>query len=150
MPAPVPAPQPLTVIDSRRTDDFASFAGALVSHRAEQGALTLVYAPTTITTTHAPVPAKYRSIPAHPGVDVDLTGYSQAYGYCPPSNVAPLPAVPESRTFAPLAFLLSGWAVLGGTFAAALTGGNPAAIAVTAAGLACATGSFASINRGQR
>ena len=72
----------------------------------------------------------------HPGIDVDLTGYG---GFTPPAYVAPLPAVPESRSWAPLAFLACGTAFVGSAFVTAVTGGNLVAILATL-GLLIGTG----------
>ena len=67
---PASRPDPIEVIDSSRTDDFAALAQAL----AERGGMTLVYAPSTTTITHAapvagpaPAPVEVRVMsPARP------------------------------------------------------------------------------------
>jgi hypothetical protein len=75
--------------------------------------------------------------PGHPGIDVDLTGHG--YSLILPANLTPLPPVPESRSFAPLAFLVSGTAFIASAFGTAVTGGNPLLIASTL-GLLAGTG----------
>ena len=146
------------------SSDLAGLGEVLARAEAEGRAVTFVYAPTTIhhhTTTAEPVP---RSAPApvvvlqpvtaggggdagHPGIDVDLTGYGGEYA--PPVFVAPLPEVGESRSWAPMVLLVSGWSGLGGVFAAALTA-SPFAIAYVAIALAVSAAAFSVIYRNDR
>lgn len=148
MDLPVPVSQPIVIREEKYTDDFAEFARVL----AHQGSSTVVYAPTTVVHQHsAPAPAvtavPYPGTSNHPGFGVDLTGYGAAFE--PPRFVAPLPAVPERRSLAPLAFLLCGWSTIAAALTTAMTGGNPAAIGATFAAMAGAGASFAVIYRGQ-
>lgn len=122
------------VPERQGTADLTALADVLARAQAEGHGITVVYAPTSIThTTTAPAPVPVGSaLPArvgapmgHPGIDIDATGY----GYVPPVYAAPLPPVIERREWAPLAFLLSGWGFVGAACAAALTEGNPAAVA---------------------
>lgn len=82
-------------------------------------------------------PARAPGGPGHSGIDVDLTGHGSSF--TPPAYVAPLPSVPESRSFAPLAFLITGTAFIGSAFVTAATGGNVVAILATL-GLLAGTG----------
>lgn len=152
MTLPVPDREPLVIYDRQGADDFAALGEALASYRAQQGPVNFVYAPTTVIHQHrAPFPAVGAGPgtggPNHPGIDVDLTGYGGDYE--PPRFVAPLPAVPERRSLAPLAFLLCGWSSLAAALTTAVTGGDPAAIGATFAALAGAGISFGSLYRAQ-
>lgn len=152
MPLPVPAPPGLAAFRGRfGADDFAEFAQVLAP-RAQQGPMTLVYAPTTIVHHHtqapAPLPTDQAGTPAHPGIDIDTTSHDGAF--TPPAYVSALPPVPERRTLAPLGFLLCDWSTLAAALATAVTSGNPAAIAVTFAALTGTAASAAAIYRGQR
>jgi hypothetical protein len=141
---------------------LAGLGEALARAEAEGRAVTLVYAPTTIhhhTTNHLPVAA---TAPApvvvtmpvraggggrgtgHPGIDVDLTGYGE---FTPPAYVAPLPAVQESRSWAPLVLLVSGWSGIGAVFATAVTDGSAFAIGCFALALVVSAGAFSVVYR---
>lgn len=141
---PVSIPEPTVIYDRQGADDFVALGHALAAHRATQGPVTFVYAPITVTHHHA-APALHPAGPAHPGIDVDTTGHSGTY--YPPTCVEPLPSVPEHRTLAPLAFMLSGWATLAAALFTAVTNGDPAAIGATLAALAATGCSFAAITR---
>jgi hypothetical protein len=148
MTLPVSSSEPIIISERRGADDFAE----LVQVLAHQGPVTFVYASTSIThhhVTQAPVVAAATpgGWPGHPGTDVDLTGYGGAY--VPPTDVAPLPAVPETRSYAPLAFLLCGWSTLAAALGCAVTGGNPAAVGATLAALTGSAASIAAIHRGR-
>lgn len=142
--------------DRAGNDPLAGLAHVLARAQAEGRAVTVVYAPTTITHTHhaSPAPVSVGSMapagagmgPGHPGIDIDATGY----GYVPAGTVASLPAVPESRTLAPLAFLLSAWSFVGAACAAALTDGNPGAVGALVAAFAASGASGVALYRRQQ
>lgn len=134
--------------------DLTALAGALSRAQAERRDVTIVYAPTTITHTHhaaLPVPRPFGSAGSagvgtgagHPGIDVDASGYA------PPADVAPLPAVAETRSLAPLAFLFSAWSFVGAACAAALTDGNPGSIAALVVSFAATGASGVALYRTQ-
>lgn len=116
--------------DQRDGPDLAALRGAVAAILEQGRAVNIVYAPTTITHQAAspdtvargayPVPAPYERTRPHPGIDVDLTGDDGRFAL--PVNVALLPPVPTSRSWAPLVLLLSGWSGLGAVFVTALTG----------------------------
>jgi len=74
-------------------------------------------------------PAVYGAPPraAHPGIDVNVGGY------VPPSYVPPLAPVAETRSWAPLALLVTGTAMVASAFGTAVTGGSPILIGTTLA-----------------
>ena len=77
--------------------------------------------------------------PGRQAVGLDLTNVVFL-----PTNVAPLAPVPESRSLAPLAFLVTGTAFVASVFGTAVTGGNPILIA---AALALLTGTAVAFSR---
>jgi len=146
---PIHRPNAIEVTDSSRFDDFAALAGAFAHARAEGAAIAFVYAPTSIRhTTNAPAPVamQHSAAPRHLGIDIDLTGYGDTYA--PPSHVAPLPPITETRTFAPLAFVASGCLFLGTVVSTAITG-SPAAIAAGIVMLGATGASTAALLRSQ-
>jgi hypothetical protein len=152
------------VTDLLPASELASLGEALARAEAEGRAVTFVYAPTVHHHAAEPAPgsrvvvvqpaaassrypAPFRSERAapHPGIDVDLTG-GPGGGFALPVNVRPLPEVPESRSWAPMVLLVSGWSGLGGMFAAALTQ-SPFAIAYVAVALVVSAVAFSEVYR---
>lgn len=122
----------IPVAEDRAAAQLAALRGAIAAVLEQGRTVNIVYAPTTITH-HAPpaepapavraaypVPARPARTQDHPGIDVDLTGYGA--GYAVPGFVSRLPEVPESRSWAPLILLTSGWSGLGAAFAIVVTG----------------------------
>ena len=155
---PVPDSASLVVRDTQGASDLAGLGDVLTRARAAGASVTVVYAPTSVTHHHAsptvasvsaPFPARYTAPAGHPGIDVEVIGYGHG-GYADlPTNLAPLPAIPESRTFAPLALLLSAWAGGGATVAVALTSGNPYAVATLVLAFFAAGGSVVALHRNE-
>lgn len=124
------------ILPGQGADDFAALGATLARARAEGAAVTVVYAPTSVTHHHHAAPAPTGSVaPAvrsrpsgagHPGIDVDLTGYGGVFTV--PADPGPLPTVAERREWAPLAMLVSCWSGLGAVFVTILTS-SPFAIA---------------------
>lgn len=71
----------------------------------------------------------------HPGIDVTIPAAAHG-GYVLPANVGPLAPVPETRTIAPLAFIASAAAFLGGPLAELLGNSLPTAIVLCCVGFA--------------
>jgi len=76
---------------------------------------------------HSPVRAPGGA--SHPGINVDLTGHGARFEL--PEYTGPLPFVRDKRSLAPLAFLVSGWALAASALGTAITGGNPILIGAT-------------------
>jgi hypothetical protein len=148
----------LPVANERAAPDLDALRSAVAAVLEQGRAVNIVYAPSTTihhhTTAGAPVPVapSVVVVPAaagggsgsrHPGIDVDLTGYGE---FAPPVFVAPLPAVAESRSWAPMVLLVSGWSGLGGVFAAALTQ-SAFAVAYVVVALVVFAGAFAAVYR---
>ena len=121
------------------SDDLAALGATLARAQAEGAAVTVVYAPTTITHHHAapapapvaipvPVAQPYRGAAGHPGIGIDLTGFGGAFAV--PQDPGPMPVVAERREYAPLVLLASTWSGLGALVVAVVTG-YPFAIAYT-------------------
>lgn len=147
----------LPVANERAAPDLDALRTAVAAVLEQGRAVNIVYAPTTTVhhhTTAAPVPVapSVLVVPAaagggagsgHPGIDVDVTGYGE---FAPPVYVAPLPAAPESRSWAPVVLMVSGWSGLGGVFAAALTQ-SAFAVAYVVVALVVFAGAFAVVYR---
>lgn len=86
-------------------------------------------------TSPAPYAAPAAGGTGHPGINITYPT-SSGYGYALPANVAPLPPVPETRTLAPLAFIGSAAAFLGGPLAELLGNSFPAAVILCCIGFA--------------
>ena len=143
--------------------ELADVGEVLARAEAEGRAVTFVYAPTVhhhaatpapalapvvvvraaASTSGYPVPSRSDQS-QHAGIDVDLTGPGARFAL--PVDVAPLPAVPTSRSLAPLVLLVSGWSGLGGVFAALLTG-SAFAIGYVAAALVVSAAAFSEVYR---
>lgn len=63
--------------------------------------------------------------PQHPGIDITIPGF------VPPAYVPPLPPVPETRSWAPLALLVCGGGFIGSAFLTIVTAGNPVLVGTT-------------------
>jgi hypothetical protein len=108
--------------------DLAALGATLARAQAEGAAVTVVYAPTSVTHHHAaspvvvpvPVAQPYRGAAGHPGIDIDLTGFGGAFVV--PADPGPMPTVAERREFAPLVLLASTWSGLGALVVAVVTG----------------------------
>lgn len=144
--------------DQRSVPEFAALRGAIAEILEQGRTVNIVYAPTTVThqaaseelalfRTAYPVPVSHEWTQAHPGIDVDLTGHGG--GFVLPVNVAPLPQVPESRSWAPLVLLVSGWSGLGALFVTVLTG-SPFAIVYVFVALVVSAFAFAAVYRDDR
>ncbi|WP_034266754.1 hypothetical protein [Actinospica robiniae] len=152
---PVPNSASLVIRDAQSTDDLAELRDVLTRAHSAGAAVTVVYAPTSVTHHHAapavvattPAAQPYAAPAGHPGIDVDLTCYGSGGYAALPTNLAPLPAVGESRTVAPLVLLLSTWAGGGSAVAVALTSGNPYAVAALVLAFFGAGGSLAALHR---
>lgn len=76
---------------------------------------------------HGPVVYGAPPRAGHPGINVNVGGY------VPPSYVPPLAPVAETRSWAPLALLVTGTAMVASAFGTAVTGGSPILIGTTLA-----------------
>ena len=127
---------PAGILPGQDAIDFSALGASIARAQAEGAAVTVVYAPASVTHHHHAAPAPTGSTgPAvrprpsgagHPGIDVDLTGYGGAFTV--PADPGPLPAVAERREWAPLVMLVSCWSGLGALFVTILTS-SPFAIA---------------------
>jgi hypothetical protein len=152
---PVPNSAWLVVRDAQSTDDLAELRDVLTRAHTAGAQVTVVYAPTSITHHHAApfviatarAAQPYAAPAGHPGIDVDLTGFGSGGYAALPTNLAPCPAVRESRTVAPLALLLSTWAGGGSAIAVGLTSGNPYAVVALVLAFFGAGGSLAALHR---
>jgi hypothetical protein len=68
----------------------------------------------------------------HPGITITYP----TPDYVPPANVSPLEAAPETRTWTPLALIVSAAAFLGGPLAELVGNSLPAAVVLCLAGFA--------------
>lgn len=149
----------LPAANERAAPDLDALRSAVASILEQGGAVNIVYAPATTVHHHtasaAPVPVAPSVVvlpvaagggrgAGHPGIDVDLTGFGGEF--TPPAYVTPLPAVSESRSWAPMVLLVSGWSGLGAVFAAALTQ-SVFAVVYVAVALTVSAGAFSVIYR---
>lgn len=97
-------------------------------------------------------PAPYASPaaggPGHPGINIVYPA-AGGYGYALPANVGALPAVPETRTWAPVAFVASAGALLAGPIVAMLAGSDLCAVVLCGAGFAGGVRSLVLLLRAQ-